>query len=69
MTVTNSETDASANTTAYEVTHTIAITGLNVQPLNYVWSARVAGESGTNALDGLEVYSLAVTWSSNSIGL
>ena len=69
LVATNTQSDTSATVVAYEATHPITLTGLNVQPLNYVWMVRVSGESSTNALAGLMVYSLKITWSSVSIGL
>ena len=69
LTTVDTASDPSANQTAYESVHPITISGLSVQPINYAWGVRIQGEALTNAIVGLEVYSLSVTWSSNSIGL
>jgi hypothetical protein len=69
LTATNTATDPSADVPTYESVHPVTLSGLNVQPINYAWSVLINGEASTNALVGLEVYSLSVTWSSNSIGL
>ena len=69
LTPTNTATDTSASVPAYESVHSITLSGLNVQPVNYAWSVLINGEASTDAEVGLEVYSLSVTWSSNSIGL
>ena len=64
-----SQSDTSATVGAYEATHPITLTGLNLQPTNYVWKIVVTSESGTNAMADLKVYSIGITWSTNSIGL
>jgi len=62
-------TDASASTGAYQTTHNILLTSLSIQPISYAWNIRFTGESGANALAGLEVYSMSIAWTSTSVGL
>ena len=69
ITVLDTAIDDSEDTTEYQAVHPVTLSGLNAQPISYVYMVRITGEFGTNAATGLSVYSVAVTWSTNSIGL
>jgi hypothetical protein len=64
-----SQTDTSGSVGAYEATHTITIADLTSVPVDYVWEILITSESGTNSVAGFTVFSVAITWDSNSIGL
>ena len=68
-TLSGSQSDTSATTGAYQTVHAVTLTGLNIQPTNYPWEILITSESGANSVTGMAVYSVGITWSTNSIGL